>query len=145
MAFSTVAKLGAGTQLYFENPASPGVYKLLDNALLVGQTGEEGDFTETTPISKTVREYVRSLKTPPTKQFTFNDVPADANYAEFISVWDDEANVDQVNMRLDFTNGRRSDFVVVPNGRVLDEPSGDAQLQMIFFGQQSGSAAWSEF
>lgn len=144
MAFTTALKLGAGSKLYFENPASPGTYKLLDNALLLGQTGAQGEFTQTTPISKTTHEYIRSLKTPPTKQLTFNDKAADVNYAEFLGVWDDEANVDEINMRIDFSNNRRASFVVVPNGRVLDEPSNSAQLQMICFGQQSGDTTWSE-
>lgn len=144
MALSTTAKLGAGSKLYFENPASPGVYKLLDNTLLFGQTGAQGEFIEKTPISKTVREYLRGLKTPPQKQITFND-ESNANYDEFLTVWDDEANVDQLNMRLDFSNGRRAEFVLVSNGRVLDEPQGNAQLQMICFAQQSGETTWSVF
>lgn len=145
MAFSTVAKLGAGTQLFFENPAQPGIWLLLDNALSIGQVGEQGEFVETTPISKTVREYIRGLKTPPQKQLTFNDVPADANYQTFLSVWDDEQNVDAINMRVDYSNGRRAEFVLVASGRVVDEAQGSAQLQMIVFAQQSGATTWSEF
>jgi len=144
MALSTTAKLGAGSKLYFENPASPGVYKLLDNALLLGQTGSQGDFVEKTPVSKVVREYLRGLKTPPQKQMTFND-HGDTNYDDFLSVWDDEANVSEINMRIDYSNGRRAEFVLVPNGRVLDEPTGNAQLQMICFAQQSGDTDWSTF
>lgn len=145
MAFSTVAKLGAGTQLYFEDPAEPGIWLLLDDALSIGQVGEQGEFVEITPISKKVREYIRGLKTPPQKQVTFNDVPAEPNYKRFLEVWDDEENVDEINMRADYSNGRRAEFVLVPSGRVVDEPQGSAQLQMIVFAQQSGATTWSEF
>jgi hypothetical protein len=142
MALSTTAKLGSGSALYFENPASPGVYKLLDNALLLGQTGAQGEFVEKTPISKTVREYLRGLKTPPQKELTFND-ESNTNYDEFLTVWDDEGNVDSINMRIDFSNNRRSEFVLIPNGRVMDEPQGSGQLTMICFAQQSGDTSWS--
>lgn len=145
MAFSNVAKLGAGTQLYFENPAQPGIWLLLDNVLSIGQVGEQGEFVETTPISKTVREYIRGLKTPPQKQMTFNDVPADANFQEFLSVWDDEQNVDTINMRVDYSNGRRAEFVLVPSGWVEDDAQGSTQLQIIAFAQQSGATSWSEY
>lgn len=145
MAFSTVAKLGAGTKLYFENPANPGIYLLLDHALTIGQVGEQGEFTETTPISKTVREYIRGLKTPPQKQLTFNDVPADANYQEFLGVWDDEQNVNEIACRVDYSNGRRAQFNLIASGRVVDEAQGGAQLQMIVFAQQTGATVWSEY
>jgi hypothetical protein len=144
MALSTTAKLGAGSKLYFENPASPGAYKLLDNATALGQTGAQGEFVEKTPISKTVREYLRGLKTPPQKQLDFND-ESNANYDEFLGVWDDEANVDEINMRIDFANGRRASFVLVPNGRVMDEPQGNAALKMLCFAQQTGNTTWSTY
>lgn len=145
MSFSTVAKLGAGSKLYFENPSAPGVFLLLDNVLNLGQTGEQGEFVEITPISKTVREYIRGLKTPPNKQLTFNDVPADANYALYLSKVDDEANVASIKHRIDYANGRRAEFTIVASGRVVDEADGNAQLKMIVFGQQSGETVWSEY
>jgi hypothetical protein len=144
MSFSTVAKLGAGSKLYFENPAAPGTFILLDNALTLGQSGEQGEFVETTPISKTVREYIKGLKTPPSKQLSFNDVPADTNYALYLSKVDDES-VASVKHRIDYSNGRRAEFTVVMSGRVLDEADGNTQLKMQVFGQQSGATVWSEF
>jgi len=144
MTFSTVAKLGAGSKLFFEDPATPDTYLLLDNALTIGQVGEQGEFIETTPISKTVRGYIRGLKTPPQKTLGFNDIPADANYQAFIAAWDDEANTASIKMRVDYSNGRRAEFNVVSSGRVVDEAQGSAQLQMMFFAQQSGATVWSE-
>jgi len=145
MSFSTVAKLGAGSKLYFENPSAPGVFILLDNALNLGQTGEQGEFVETTPISKTVREYIRGLKTPPTKQLTFNDIPGDANYALYLSKVDDEANVASIKHRIDYSNGRRAEFSIVASGRVVDEADGNTQVKMLVFGQQTGATTWSEY
>lgn len=143
--FATVAKLGAGSKLYFENPSAPGAYLLLDNALLFGQTGEQGEFVETTPISKKVREYIRGLKTPPTKQITFNDVPGDANYQAYLAAVRDEDNVAAIKHRIDYENGRRAEFNMVANGHLMDEATGDAQLKMLVFGQQTGATVWSEF
>ena len=145
MTFSTVAKLGAGSKLYFENPSAPGVWILLDNALNLGQTGEQGEFVEITAISKTVREYVRGLKTPPNKQLTFNDIPGDTNFALYLSKVDDEANVASIKHRIDYSNGRRAEFSIVTSGRVVDEADGSSQLKMLVFGQQTGSTVWSEY
>lgn len=145
MSFSTVAKLGAGSKLYFENPSAPGVWILLDNALTLGQTGEQGEFVEVTPISKTVREYIRGLKTPPNKQLSFNDIPANADYALYLSKVDDEVNVPSIKHRIDYSNGRRAEFTLVQSGRVLDEADGNTQLKMQVFGQQSGATVWSEY
>lgn len=145
MSFSTVAKLGAGSKLYFENPSAPGTWLLLDNALNLGQTGEQGEFVEVTSISKTVREYIRGLKTPPTKQLTFNDIPADANYALYLSKVDDEANVASIKHRIDYSNGRRAEFSIVASGRVVDEADGNTQIKMLVFGQQTGATTWSEY
>lgn len=141
--FATVAKLGAGSKLFYENPSAPGAFLLLDNARAFGQTGSQGEFVETTPISKKVREYIRGLKTPPQKQFTFNHHTSD-NYREFLALVDDD-NVDNIKMRIDYESGDRAEFTIVPNGRVMDEATGDAQLQMLVFGQQTGDAVWSEF
>lgn len=144
MPYSTTTKLGAGSKLHFEPPASPGTFLLLDNALNIGQVGEQGEFVETTPISKEVRTYIRGLTTPPNKQITFNDTPGDPNYKAFLDAVDDK-NVDNIKMRVDYKNGVRAEFVLVPNGRMMDEAQGNTQLQMIVFGQQSGITEWSEF
>ncbi|TQV85193.1 hypothetical protein FKG94_03110 [Exilibacterium tricleocarpae] len=141
MAFATTVKLGAGTRLYFENPAEPGVYKHLANALRIGQLGTQGEFVETTPISAEVREYIGGLKTPPTKQITFNHVPGNGNYQEFLGLVD---NDETLNMRADYKSGDRGDFVLVTSGRIMEDPEGNTQLQQIVFGQQSGDVSWSE-
>lgn len=140
MAGSTVAKLGAGSKLYYERPAAPGVFILLDNALNIGEVGEQGEFIETTPISKTVREYVKGLSTPPSKSIGFNDVPGDSVYETFLADWD---SADSINFRVDYTNNRRGAFALIPNGRVMDEPQGSTQLINRVFAQQSGATAWS--
>lgn len=141
--FATVAKLGSGSRLYFENPSAPGVYLPLDNALTVGQTGEQGEFNETTPLSSKVRTYIRGLKTPPTKQLVFNDHES-PNYETFLSVVDDEENVDSINLRIDYENGRRASFAMVANGRMMEEAD-STQLKMMVFGQQTGATTWSVF
>lgn len=145
MAFSNVAKLGAGTKTFFQNPANPGVWKELTNALEIGQVGEQGEFLEVTPLSEKVKRFIRGMKTPPQKQMTFNDVPANVNYAEFESVWDDEDNVDFVPIRIDYSNGRRAEYNLVQSGRVMDGPEGGSQLKQIFFAQQDGSTTWGEY
>lgn len=142
--FATVAKLGAGSRLFYENPNNPGVFLPLDNALTVGQTGTQGEFTQVTPLSSKVHKYIRAMKTPPQKQVTFND-HVSPNYEEFLALVDDEANVDQIRMRIDYENGRRGEFDIVPNGRVMDEATSDAQLKMIVFSQQTGDVTWSIF
>lgn len=143
MPFATTAKLGAGSTLFYENTEATPAYVALENALNFGQVGEQGEFVQITPISKTVHEYIRGMTTPPSKQFTFNHVPGDADYQAFLDLVDDPA-VDSINMRVEYSTGDQADFTIVPNGRVMDEPQGNGQLQMIVFSQQTGSTDWSE-
>lgn len=143
--FKTVATLGAGSTLFYEPPNAPGTWVELENALNLGQTGEQGEFVETTPISKKVREYIRGMKTPPDKQITFNDIPGDSAFENYLGFIRDEDNVANIKHRIDYANGRRAEFVIVPNGHMMDEAEGNAQLKMLVFGKQSGSTTWSEF
>ena len=140
MAGSQVPTLGAGSKLYYEPSASPGTWLLLDNALNIGEVGEQGEFLETTPISKVVREYIRGLKTPPNKTVIFNDVPGDANYVGFLA----EVDAGQtINFRTDYSNNHRAAFTLVLNGRIMQEAEGNSQLKMNVFGQQNGATIWS--
>jgi hypothetical protein len=143
MSYQLNAKLGAGSVLKYEDPAVPGVYVDLVTAIDVGgQTGSQGEFIETTPISKTTREYIRGLKTPPDKQFMFNHQPAVTAYARFLVCVD---TFDLIKMRIDYTSGDRADFSVVPNGRVMESAEGSSQLKHVVFGKQTGDVTWSEF
>lgn len=145
MSYSIKAKIGAGCTLQYEDPAVPGVYVALPTALDVGgQTGSQGEFVETTPISALTREFIRGLKTPPDKQFTFNHQPGIAAYARFLAIADNPA-YDEVKMRIEYVTGDRADVNVVLSGRVMESAEGASQLKMIVFGKQSGEPVWSEF
>lgn len=141
MALATTAKLGAGSTLLYTTGGATPVYVALETALNIGQVGEQGEFVETTPISKTVREYIKGMKTPPQKQITFNHVPGDTGYAAFLALVDEPAT-DNIAMRVDYTSGDQASFVLVPSGRVMEEPEGNTQLKMIVFFQQTGATTW---
>jgi hypothetical protein len=144
MSYSVNAKIGAGSSLSYEDPDVPGVFNVLPNALDVGgQTGSQGEFVETTPILATTREYIRGLKTPPDKQFTFNHQPGIAVYQRFLQIADN-ATYDKIKMRIDYITGDRALIDVVLSGRVMENAEGAAQLKHLVFGKQSGDAAWSE-
>lgn len=141
MTLATTAKLGAGSKLSYTTGGATPVFIPLETALNIGQVGEQGEFVETTPISKTVREYIKGMKTPPQKQITFNHVPGDADYAAFLALVDEPAT-DSIAMQVDYTSGDKASFVLVPSGRVMEEPEGNTQLKMIVFFQQTGATTW---
>ena len=143
MAFAVKAKLGSGSKLFYMTSGGTPVKKYLAHALNIGQVGEQGEFVETTPISATVREYIKGMKTPPQKQITFNHVPGDADYSAFLALVD-AAATDSLSMGVEYTSGDKAEFILVPSGRVMEEPEGNTQLKMIVFFQQSGSTTWSE-
>ncbi|MEP3857288.1 MAG: phage tail tube protein [Porticoccus sp.] len=140
MAGSTIPTLGAGSKFYYEPSASPGTWVLLANALNVGEVGSTGEFIETTPIAKEVREYINGMKTPPDKTITFNDTPGDSAYQAYLAEVD-AGNT--VNHRVDYKNNHRAEFAVVLNGRIMQEPEGNTQLKMNVLGKQSGDTTWS--
>jgi hypothetical protein len=145
MSYQLNAKLGAGSVLKYEDPAVPGVYVSLTTATDIGgQTGSQGEFVETTPIASTTREYIRGMKTPPDKQFTFNHQPGNAAYKRFLDVVDNQS-YDFIKMRVEYTSGDRADFNIVANGRVMEPADGGSQLKHLVFGKQTGDVAWSEF
>ncbi len=141
MALATVAKLGAGSKLFYMTSGGVPSKKYLDVALNIGQVGEQGEFVETTPISKIVREYIKGMKTPPQKQITFNHVPGNADYAAFLALVDDP-DTPNVAMGVEYTSGDKAEFTLVPSGRVMEDPEGNTQLKMIVFFQQTGSTQW---
>lgn len=140
MAGSQVPTLGAGTKVYYEPSASPGTWVWLKNALNIGEVGEQGEFLETTPISDEVRTYIAGLKTPPSKDQTYNDTPGDVDYAAYLVEVDASATL---KYRVDYKNNSRAEFSVVHNGKKMEDPSGSSQLKMHVFGQQTGGTAWS--
>lgn len=139
MAGSTVAVLGAGTTLSYEDPLNPGTYVDLPMALEIGDVGEQGEFVETTPIAEVVREYISGLETPPDKTIVLNALAGNAAYAAYMAEVDAR---NTVSHRVVYSNNDQATFDVVLAGRIAPSPEGNAQLKMNVFGKQSGAAAW---
>ena len=140
MAASTVAKIGAGTVMSFEDPDAANTYLPLQEALTIGAIGEQGEFVETTPIAATTRTYIPGLKTPPDKEITGNDVPGDANQEKFLALAKVMA---MVNMKVELTTGRIATFTLAMSGWQINEPAGDGAVIWTVFGKQSGDVIWS--
>lgn len=139
MAGATVATLGAGTVLSYEDPLNPGTYVDLPMALEIGDVGEQGEFVETTPIAEVVREYIAGLETPPDKTIVFNDLPGNAAYVAFLAEVDAR---NTISMRVTYSNNHQGTFDVVLAGRISPSPEGNSQLKMNVFGKQSGAVVW---
>ena len=136
----TEAIIGAGTTLSFEDPANPGSYLVLEEALTIGATGTQGEFVETTPIKATTRTYISGLKTPPDKEITGNDVPGDANQESFLKL---AADNETINMKVEYSNGRSGTFILALSGWQINDASGGEALQWTVYGKQSGDVVWN--
>lgn len=140
MAASTVAKIGAGSVLSFEDPDTADTFLPLTEALTLGAIGEQGEFVETTPIAATTRTYIPGLKTPPDKEITGNDVPGDANQEKFLAL---AKSMETVNMKIELANGRIAAFTLALSGWQINEPAGDGAIVWTVFGKQSGDVTWT--
>lgn len=140
MAASTVARIGAGSVLSFEDPATANTFLPLNEALSIGAIGEQGEFVETTPIAATTRTYIAGLKTPPDKEITGNDVPGDANQEKFLAL---AKAMKTVNMKVELANGRIAAFALIMSGWQINEPAGDGALVWTAYGKQSGDVTWT--
>lgn len=140
MAASTVARIGAGSILSFEDPDTANTFLPLTEALSIGAIGEQGEFVETTPISATTRTYIPGLKTPPDKEITGNDVPGDANQEKFLALA--KAMV-TVNMKVELANGRVATFTLAMSGWQINEPAADGAIVWTVYGKQSGDVTWT--
>ena len=140
MAASTVARIGAGSTLSFEDPTTVNTFLPLTEALSIGAIGEQGEFVETTPIAATTRTYIPGLKTPPDKEITGNDVPGDANQEKFLALAKAMATI---NMKVELANGRIATFTLVMSGWQINEPAGDGALVWTAYGKQSGDVTWT--
>ncbi len=140
MAASTVARIGAGSVLSFEDPDTANKFLPLTEALSIGAIGEQGEFVETTPIAATTRTYIPGLKTPPDKEVTGNDIPGDANQEKFLALAKAMATI---NMKVELANGRIATFTLVMSGWQINEPAGDGALVWTAYGKQSGDVTWT--
>lgn len=140
MTAATIAKIGAGTTLSYEDSNTPGTFIDLVNALQVGSTGEQGEFVEITPISQTTRQYIPGMKTPPDKEITFNDVPGDTDQEAFFNL---AKSAETVNMQIIFANGRKGAYALALSGYQVNEPEGNSQITITVYGKQSGSVTWT--
>lgn len=140
MAASTVARIGAGSVLSFEDPDTANKFLPLTEAISIGAIGEQGEFVETTPIAATTRTYIPGLKTPPDKEVTGNDIPGDANQEKFLALAKAMATI---NMKVELANGRIATFTLVMSGWQINEPAGDGALVWTAYGKQSGDVTWT--
>ena len=140
-AVSDVAVIGAGTTLAFEDPESEGEFLVLEGARTIGATGEQGEFVENTPISSTTRTYIPGLKTPPDKEITGNDIPGDTNQEAFLELA--RAN-STTNMKVEYSNGRIGNFVIILAGFQINDATGSDALQWTVYGKQSGNVTWTQ-
>ncbi len=140
MAASTVARIGAGSVLLFEDPDTANKFLPLTEALSIGAIGEQGEFVETTPIAASTRTYIPGLKTPPDKEITGNDIPGDANQEKFLALAKAMATI---NMKVELANGRIAIFTLVMSGWQINEPAGDGALVWTAYGKQSGDVRWA--
>lgn len=139
MAASSIAKIGAGTVLAYETD-TPGSYVDLENATAIGATGEQGEFVEVTPIASTTKKFISGMKTPPDKEITMNDVPADSEDQDFLLK---AKSNETVNMKVTFSNGRVGMFALALSGYVVNEPEGGSAVTITVYGKQSGDTEWS--
>ena len=137
---STVAIIGAGSTLSFEDPETKDSFLELAEALSVGAIGQQGEFVETTPIKATTRTYIPGLKTPPDKEITGNDVPGDANQEKFLKLADGNKTT---RMKAVLANGRTGTFTIALSGWQINEPQGGEALKWTAYGKQSGGVTWS--
>ncbi|MCR9260780.1 MAG: hypothetical protein NXH95_13720 [Pseudomonadaceae bacterium] len=140
MPGSIVATIGAGTVLSYEDPLNAGTYVALPNALEIGEVGEQGEFSETTPISSVTREYIAGMDTPPDKQMVFNDLPGNAAWVAYLAEVDAR---NTVSHRVLYTNNHQATYDVVLAGRTNASPEGSTQIKTNIFGKQSGAAVWA--
>ena len=141
MPYANTPTIGAGSILAYEDQDNLGSYIDLDDALNIGQVGEQSDQVEVTPIRAKTREYIAGLDTPPDKQITFNHVPANTSYQMFLGLVDQRLNI---NMRVTYESGDIAIFNIALLGRMMEEAEGNTQLKMTVYGKQSGATAWSE-
>ena len=80
------------------------------------------------------------MKTPPDKEITMNDVPADSEDQAFLLK---AHNNETVNMRVTYSNGRVGMFTLALSGYVVNEPERGAAVTITVYAKQSGDTEWS--
>lgn len=143
MPFATTETLGAGAKLQYEDPATPGAFVDLPNALEIGPVGSQGEPVQVTPILETTHRYINGMETPADLQYTFNHIPGLAEYAAFLDLA--RAQPRQViNMRVEYTSGDRVQFANALLGTQMASPEASAQNKMVVQAKQSGAEVWTE-
>lgn len=140
MALSALPKLGAGSQLAYEDPGNPDTWIDLDNALQFGEVGSDpGGFIQVTPINQTSHQYTADIDEPVEVSVVFNDI-ADAAYETFLTSFVDTKTT--VRMRHTYSNNRTAIRSVALGSRKMSNPEFGSQLTMTVGGRQSGNVTW---
>ncbi len=141
MPFLNVSLVGTGTLLSYENPAVANDWIPLPNAVSIGSSSNKGTFVDNSPIFPTSQTYIAGDEETEQKQIMFNDVPGDTVQETFI---ERARNKEQVNIRIDFPNGRRLSHALIMNGVEHPEPARGEALKVGVVGQRTGPLTNSE-
>lgn len=141
MSGANTAKIGAGTTLYFQDPDSDDLEDLeLENAIDIGDTGEEGSFVDASRLKDTTKRFAAGMTTPPQKGVTLHDVPGDINQDKFLAAAKAKKTL---AMKVVFSNGRTGLFTLITAGYKVNKPDAEGLITVTVAGQQSGETEWS--
>ncbi len=132
---STYARLPAGTRMLYGAPTDPTEnLKLLKDANAIGVTGRTNGFVEADRLIDTERKYIADMPEGPDKEYVLLDDPTDADLQGFL----DQANAnDTVKIRIEFTNGRWADSIVVLGGWSHQELDKGQPMYLVVNGKQN--------
>lgn len=118
MAYSSVPKIGEGSQLLYEDPLNPGTYIELDEATGNGAVGTPTEFVDASPLRAVAPRQIPGEAQVQSGEFVFYDVPTNVGLAGFLAL---AVVKDTVKMRQVRQTGRQIDFTVRLGGRKFNE------------------------
>lgn len=118
MAYTTAPTIGKGSQLLYEDPATPGSYLQLVEATGNGPIGTIAEFVDATPLHSDSPRQIAGEPQVQSGEFVFFDVPSNVNLAGFLAL---AVSHSEVKMRQIRSTGRQIDFTVRLGGRKFNE------------------------
>ncbi|USD68136.1 hypothetical protein [Vibrio sp. SCSIO 43136] len=132
---STYCMLPGGTKFLFGAvDAEAAAMKQLKDAIAIGATGKQTNFTGCTRLLDKQEKSMAGLAPSPDKQFGFHDDVDDKDMQEFL----DAAEAGETKkVRIEYPNKRYAEMIIVLGGWEHTEPDSNTPMGIVVYGKQN--------
>lgn len=141
MAFSTVATVGATTQIEYEDFTTPSTWHLLTTATELPEVGDSVEPLNATPLHATDHVYIDGDKQEPENfDIVLQDIPGNTVHEDFI---DRVKTFGTATLKITYNSGRVAEYDVQLLGYKVNPPNRTDVITITVTAKRTGAITWS--